>query len=97
MFRFYSNYFANATRQIAGGLFALGLLLLGLCLAVMVFKVVVVFAIAGLFFFGGLWCIFKAISIFIRLFSAGRGARSGRRVYRKNVRIHYHDNEDGIL
>jgi len=95
MFMFNYNTMANVTRKAAGALLAVGLLLVGLGVLVILLKAVFIIIVAGLIFLAAMWCITTAIRMFIRLYGKPRYPEDDF-VYRENVRIH-NGNNDGEL
>ena len=89
MFRmfFQGNPFQQATRGLAKGSLVMGLLLIGFGMLVFVLRDLFAILAAGLFFLAG----FSAIGYAIRLFIAQHKMKDDQGGYRKNVEIHYHD------
>ena len=92
-FRFYTNLVSQASRNIAGGIFTLGLFLIGVAFLIMVLKELFAFLAAGIFFIAGLGCAGTAIKIF---FAQRRFERHNREPddYRENVRIRGDEEND---
>lgn len=88
MFIRYDNDLASQTgRNVAMGLFVVGLLLIGFAMLVWVLKEFFAFVAAGVFVLAGLWCCVNAGKIFFATRSNSRG--DGRR----NVRVHIHESD----
>jgi hypothetical protein len=92
-FRFYSNLVSQASKNIAGGIFTLGLFLIGVAFLIFVLKDLFAFLAAGIFFIAGLGCAGTAIKIF---FAQRRFEKQNREpeVYRENVRIRGDEDSD---
>lgn len=87
---FYTNMVASATKRAAGWLLAAGLVLVGLCALIFIFKVVFVIIAIALIASAGFWCIGLAIRMFASLSGKPRSSRP-EDAYRENVRIHNRD------
>lgn len=92
-FRFYSNLVSQASRNIAAGVFTLGLFLIGVAFLILVLKELFAFFAAAIFFIAGLGCAGTAIKIF---FAQRRFEKQNREpdVYRDNVRIKGDEDSD---
>lgn len=98
---------SQASRGIAGGIFVLGLLLIGFGAIIIALPEVFAFLAAAVFFIVGLGCAITAAKIFLvqrrmdKISSTGPADRGGSFFCdlsedggRKNVRIHIEENED---
>ena len=85
-FRFYSNLVSHASRNIAAGIFSVGLLLIGFGVLIMALPKVFALLAAAVFFLFGAGCTGTAIKIFL---AQRRFEKQNREpdVYRDNVRI----------
>jgi hypothetical protein len=84
-FRFYSNLVSQASRNIAAGIFTLGLFLIGVAFLILVLRDLFAFLAAGIFFIAGLGCAGTSVKIYL---AQRRFERQHREpdVYRENVR-----------
>jgi hypothetical protein len=94
-FRHYSNRLSEATRGIAAVVFIAGMLLIGF--GILIYSLPKLFALimAVLFALAGFSCISLAIKIFCTAGRMKSNGQEGTTVYRKNVEIHYNDDEPG--
>ena len=106
-FRFYTNMISQASRGIAGGVFVLGLLLIGFGVIIIALPEVFAFLAAAVFFVAGIGCAVTAVRIFLfhrRLdkISSDDSADNSEGLFcnlpeneaRKNVQIHIEEHYD---
>ena len=91
-FRFYSNTFSQATRGVASFIFAIGLMLIGFGVVIIVFPAIFALLAALVFFIAGCGCIVAALKMF---FAFRKMRRDDQTAYRDNVTIHELDDFDG--
>lgn len=91
-FRFESNSFSKAGKNIAKGSLITGLLLIGFGMLVFILRDIFAFLAAAIFFMAG----FSAIGYAIKIFMATRKQpKSRQNVYRENVEVHHSEDETG--
>lgn len=106
-FRFYTNMISQASRGIAGGVFVLGLLLIGFGVIIIALPEVFAFLAAAVFFLAGIGCAATAVRIFLfhrrldKISSDDSADNSGglfcnlsENEARKNVQIHIEEHHD---
>ena len=93
-FDFYTNTISRASKNVAGGIFAAGLFLVGIGVLIAIVPELVGYLIAGVFVFAGLACIVIAIKIFWQIRKIGRSGSDPADAYRKNVQIHIENHSD---
>ena len=106
-FRFYTNMISQASRGIAGGVFVLGLLLIGFGVIIVALPEVFAFLAAAVFFLAGIGCAATAVKIFLfhrrldKISSDDSADKSGSLFCdlsedggRKNVQIHIEEHYD---
>ena len=88
VFRYYSNMVSHASRNIAGGIFILGLVLIGFGVLIYILRDIFAIIFTAMFFVAGIGCGITAIKILWaqHKFDKFNSGESG--VHRKNVRIH---------
>lgn len=88
-FRYYSNFVTSASKNVAAGIFVVGLLLIGFGFLVWVLKELFAILAAVIFSIAGVSCIGTAIRIYLASRRMDRQSRGGQEdIYRDNVRIH---------
>lgn len=93
-FNFYSSAISRATRGFAGGIFVVGLLLIGVGVLIIALPEVFAFLAAVVFFIAGGGCAITALKIFLVSRNIDKMDSDESADYRKNVQIHteeYHD------
>ena len=95
VFRYYSNMVSHASRNIAGGVFVLGLMLIGFGFLIYVLRDLFALIFAAMFCAAGIGCGITALKILWALhrlnkFNSGNSGPS----YRENVRIHTEEHYD---
>ena len=93
-FRFYSNMVSQASKNIAAGVFVLGLMLIGLGFLIYVLRDLFALIFAALFCAAGIGCGITALKILWASHKLNKFGSNGSVNYRKNVRIHteeFHD------
>ncbi|MGD1043180.1 MAG: hypothetical protein ABR913_09000 [Sedimentisphaerales bacterium] len=86
-FQFYSNVISQASRRIAGGIFATGLMLIGFGLLIYLYPKFFATLAAIVFFITGIGTCITAIKIFMAQRQIDKGTNNESDEYRKNVRI----------
>ena len=94
-FRFYSNAVSQASRNVAAGVFIVGMLLIGFAFLIWLLKELFAALFALLFCIVGFGCMATAVRIFWAFRKAGR--TSPNNDGRENVRIHNDQNHDDII
>lgn len=94
-FRFYSNAISQASRNVAAGIFIIGMLLIGFGFLVYVLRELFAFLFAILFCVGGIGCIGTAVKIFWAQRKMDKHMHNNQGPgYRENVRLHTKDHFD---
>jgi hypothetical protein len=86
-FQFYSNVISQASRKIAGGIFATGLMLIGFGLLIYLYPKFFATLAAIVFFVTGLGTCITALKIFTAQHRMNRNINNESTDYRENVRI----------
>jgi uncharacterized membrane protein len=86
-FQFYSNVISQASRRIAGGIFATGLMLIGFGLLIYLMPKFFATLAAIVFFITGIGTCITALKIFMAQRQIDKGTNNESDEYRKNVRI----------
>ena len=94
MFRFYTNAISQASKNIAAGIFIVGLLLAGFGVIILALPEVFAFLAAAVFFIGGIGCGITAVKIFLAQRHFDKMSRDASDAYRKNVHIHIDEHHD---
>ncbi len=87
-FRFYTNVLSQASRTMASGILAVGLLLVGFGVVIIALPELFAYLAATVFFLVGAGCTATAVKIFWAQRRIDRLNADDLDVYRKNVRIH---------
>jgi len=90
-FQFYSNVVSQASRRIAGGIFATGLMLIGFGLLIYVYPKFFATLAAMVFFVAGLGTCITALKIFAAQHRMNKNINNESNEYRENVRIRIED------
>jgi uncharacterized membrane protein len=90
-FQFYSNVISQASRRIAGGIFATGLMLIGFGLLIYIMPKFFATLAAIVFFITGIGTCITALKIFMAQRQIDKGTNNESDEYRKNVRIRIED------
>ena len=90
-FQFYSNVISQASRRIAGGIFATGLMLIGFGLLIYLYPKFFATLAAMVFFVTGLGTCLTALKIFAAQHRMNRNINNESNEYRENVRIRIED------
>ncbi|MFC1675754.1 hypothetical protein ACFL3G_01670 [Planctomycetota bacterium] len=94
-FRFYSNAISQASRNLAAGIFIVGMLLIGFGFLIWLLKELFAILFAGLFCVAGIGCMGTAVKIFWTFRKAGKTTPNNDD--RENVRIHNDHNQDDVI
>ena len=94
VFRYYSNMVSHASRNIAAGVFVLGLMLVGFGFLIFILRDLFALIFAALFCAAGIGCGITAVKILWAQHKLNRFDANGGGDYRKNVRIHSEENYD---
>lgn len=90
-FQFYSNVISQASRKIAGGIFATGLMLIGFGLLIYIYPKFFATLAAIVFFVTGLGTCLTALKIFAAQHQMNKNINNESNEYRENVRIRNND------
>jgi hypothetical protein len=90
-FQFYSNVISQASRRLAGGIFATGLMLIGFGLLIYLYPKFFATLAAMVFFAVGLGTCITALKIFAAQHRINKDINNESDEYRKNVRIRTDD------
>ncbi|MGD0572965.1 MAG: hypothetical protein ABSB11_08070 [Sedimentisphaerales bacterium] len=90
-FQFYSNVISQASRRIAGGIFATGLMLIGFGLLIYLYPKFFATLAAIVFFVTGIGTCTTALKIFAAQHRMNRNINNESNEYRENVRIRIED------
>ncbi|MGB7581792.1 MAG: hypothetical protein WBL85_05020 [Sedimentisphaerales bacterium] len=90
-FQFYSNVISQASRRIAGGIFATGLMLIGFGLLIYLMPKLFATIAAILFFVAGIGTCVTAVKIFAVQRRIDKNINNESTEYRENVRIRIED------
>jgi hypothetical protein len=90
-FQFYSNVISQASRKIAGGIFATGLMLIGFGLLIYLYPKFFATLAAMVFFAAGLGTCITALKIFAAQHRINKTMNNESTDYRENVRIRIED------
>lgn len=90
-FQFYSNVISQASRRIAGGIFATGLMLIGFGLLIYLYPKFFATLAAMVFFAAGLGTCITALKIFAVQRRIDKNINKESNEYRDNVRIRIED------
>lgn len=85
--RFYKNVICQASRNVATGLFIVGLLLIGFGVVILAAPAIFAFLAAMIFFIAGIGCAITAVKIFWTQRQFGRLTHDDSSAYRRNVKI----------
>jgi uncharacterized membrane protein len=91
-FQFYSNVISQASRRIAGGIFATGLMLIGFGLLIYLMPKLFATLAAIVFFVAGIGTCITALKIFAAQRHIDKEINDKPAEYRENVRIHTENN-----
>lgn len=93
-FRFYTNVISQASRNVAAGLFIVGLLLIGFGFLVYILRELFAVLAAIVFFVAGIGCGITAVKILWAQYKIDKAASDDSEPYRENVRIHIEEHRD---
>jgi hypothetical protein len=96
-FQFYSNVISQASRRLAGGIFATGLMLIGFGLLIYLMPKLFATLAAIVFFVTGIGTCITALKIFITQRQINKEVNDESDDYRKNVRIHTEERYDNLM
>ena len=94
MFGFYTNAISQASKNVATGIFIVGLLLAGFGVIILALPEVFAFLAAAIFFIAGVGCGITAVKIFLAQRHFDKMNRDSSDGYRKNVQIHIDEHYD---
>jgi CHASE2 domain-containing sensor protein len=86
-FQFYSNIISQASRRLAGGIFAIGLVLIGFGLLIYLLPKLFATLAAMVFFVVGIGTCITSLKIFVAQHRINKEINNDSDEYRKNVRI----------
>lgn len=90
-FQFYSNVISQASRRIAGGIFATGLMLIGFGLLIYLLPKFFATLAAIVFFVASIGTCTTALKIFAAQYRMNKNINNESTEYRENVRIRIED------
>ena len=93
-FRFYTNVISQASRNVAAGLFIVGLLLIGFGFLVYILRELFAVLAAIVFFVAGVGCGITAVKIFWAQYKIDKATSDDSEPYRENVRIHIEEHRE---
>jgi tellurite resistance protein TehA-like permease len=93
-FRFYTNVISQASRNVAAGLFIVGLLLIGFGFLVYILRDLFAVLAAIVLIMAGIGCGITAAKIFWAQHQIDKAASDDSHPYRENVRIHIEEHRD---
>ena len=93
-FRFYSNAISQASRNVAAGIFIMGLVLIGFGFLIWVLQKLFAMLFAVVFCVAGLGCAITAVKLFWAIHKMQKQHSDDSQQCRKNVRIHHEDSCD---
>lgn len=93
-FRFYSNVISQASRNVAAGLFIVGLLLIGFAFLIYILRDLFAILFAIVFVVAGVGCGITAVKIFWAQYKIDKAVSNDSEPYRENVRIHIEEHRD---
>jgi len=94
VFRYYTNAISQASRNVAAGIFVVGLLLIGFGVIIVALPELFAFLMAGVFFIAGIGCGITAVKIFWTVKKIDRADSGPSGDYRENVQIHIEEHRD---
>lgn len=94
MFRFYTNAISQASKNVAKGIFVVGLLLIGFGILILALPELFAMLAALIFFIAGAGCAGTAIKIYLAQRRIDKFNSDESEEYRENVRIHIEDDYD---
>ena len=90
-FRFYTNMLSQASRNVAAGIFIVGLVLVGFGFIIFLLPELFATLAALVFFIGGVGCAVTAVKIFIAQRKMDKFTSEKEADYRKNVHVRIDD------
>ncbi len=93
-FRFYTNLISRASRNLAGGIFVAGMLLIGFGFLIWVLRELFAILFAILFCAVGVGCLIVGVKIFLAQRKFDKMSRGDSDGYRKNVHIHIEEDHN---
>lgn len=93
-FRFYSNAISQASRNVAAGIFIVGLALIGFGFLIWVLRELFAILFAIMFCIAGVGCLGSAVKLFWTISKMEKQQPNDSQQHRKNVRIHHEDSYD---
>ena len=93
-FRFYTNMISQASRNIAAGIFIVGLLLIGFGVIILALPEIFALLAAAVFFIAGLGCAITAVKIFLAQRKLDKINSDFSEPYRENVQIHIEEHQE---
>jgi len=94
VFRYYTNAISQASRNVAAGIFVVGLLLIGFGVIIVALPELFAYLMAGVFFIAGIGCGITAVKIFWTVRKIDKANSSPSEDYRENVQIHIEEHRD---
>jgi hypothetical protein len=93
-FRFYTNQLRQASRNVTGGIFLLGLVFIGMGFLIYILRDLFAILFTALFFMLGIGCCVFAVRMFFAQRRLDKFAPDDSQAYRKNVQIHIEEHHD---
>jgi hypothetical protein len=96
VFRFYTNAISRASKNVAAGIFVLGLFLVGIGVLIAAMPELIGYMVAGVFFIAGTGCAITAVKIYWTIRKMTKPPTEATEPYRKNVQIHIDNHFDNF-
>jgi hypothetical protein len=94
VFRYYTNAISQASRNVAAGIFVVGLLLIGFGVIIIALPELFALLMAAVFFIAGIGCGITALKIFWAARKIDKADSGPSGDYRENVQIHIEEHHD---
>jgi hypothetical protein len=96
MFRFYTNAVSNASKNVAFGIFVLGLFLAGIGVLIAAMPQIIGYMVSAIFFVAGIGCAATAVKLYWTIRKLNTPQSGDAEAYRKNVQIHIDNHLDDL-
>ena len=94
LFRFYSNAVSRASKNVAAGVFVLGLFLVGIGVLIAAMPELIGYMVSGIFFIAGAGCAVTAVKLYWTIRKINTPPTDPSEAYRKNVQIRIDNRSD---
>jgi uncharacterized membrane protein len=94
VFRYYTNAISRASRNVAAGIFIVGMILIGFGFMIYLLPKFFATLAAMVFFIAGIGCGITAVKIFWTLRKMDQAGSNPPEAYRENVQIHIEEHHD---